>query len=224
MKQRTGDAMGPLTMEYEISRAEQKAYRSRLSEWNTPRRFIETADELTDRISALQVFSPHGVFARDAWVAARFVSASPRTPCVSAPTNGPDFETRTRGAIQRYEVTEADILGRRRHDEYKALARSERDFDFWTRTAADWRARAEQVPLALQHAAELKAQKCYATNSARLVVSLNMNTLGYRQKEIEAAMPAATAVAKDTFSQVWVLWTNHLYLLWNGGSPVFDLS
>lgn len=214
--------MNPVRLADEIPKAELQAYRSSLSEWNVPKRFIEIADELTDRIPALQTFSPDGSFARDAWIAARFVSASTADAIRLIADRWPDFETSTRGVIQGYEVTEADILNRRRGNEYKALVRSGLDFDLSTRTEEYWVARAEQAPSALKHAAWLKVQKRYATNSARLVISLNINTLGYRQKEIEAAMPEATAVAKDAFSQVWVLWTNHLYLLWNDGVPAFN--
>jgi hypothetical protein len=63
----------------------------------------------------------------------------------------------------------------------------------------------------------------------RLLIYLNIAEYGTMQKKIEGAMADATTVAKDAFSQVWVLWKSQLYLVWNNGEratlrlPITDL-
>ena len=73
--------------------------------------------------------------------------------------------------------------------------------------------------------AEAKAKKAYP-RSTRLVIYLNIGEYGTRQREIEGAMADSTAVAKEAFAQVWVLWKARLYLVWDNGQEggrVIDL-
>jgi hypothetical protein len=61
-----------------------------------------------------------------------------------------------------------------------------------------------------------KAKKNYP-KSMRLLIYLNIGEYGTMQKEIEGAMADSTAVAKEAFAEVWVLWKARLYLVWQGG-------
>jgi len=185
-------------------------YKSRLSRWLAPADFIRTAEQLRTAVSGYQYFNdPKAAFARDAWIAARLASVSASSD-VRLGSVWPDYEERSDGAIVQFEITEADIPGRRRGDEYKTMSVT----PHWTMDPGeDWIARAEQAPTALRTAAEAKARKGYPP-SARLVIYLNIGEHGIRQKEIEAAMAEMTAPARKAFQQVWVLWKARLYRLW----------
>lgn len=199
-----------------LARGELESYKATLSEWRSPEEFIRIVDDLMGKVGGLQFFTDTRIgFGRDAWVAAKLSSAFHPEAVRLGPDRWPDCETCTRGHVEQYEITEADVPGRKRGDEYKTAAgRSPDAPKLESDPVENWVVRADQVPAALEVAAELKAKKGYP-KSARLVIYLNIGEYGIRQKEIEAAMAASTASAKDAFSQVWVLWKRRMYLVWN---------
>ena len=190
--------------------------RTSLCKWQSPADFIAMVDELMSRMGGYQFFAhTKAASERDAWVAAKLASSLSGEAVRLGPDEWPDFEIRGEGRVRQYEITEADIPGRRRGDEYKAAGRagsSQWEMDL----VENWVARAMQAPGAIRQDAIGKANKGYPP-SARLVIYLNIGEYGVRQKEIEAAMAESTSPAKDAFHEVWVLWKTQLYLLWNEG-------
>src|SRR6195952_5402641 len=113
--------------------------------------------------------------------------------------------------MELVECVEADTPGRRRGDEYRLAA--ERSANGEPRIEdpdEDWEARADQGPAALSAAVAKKIGKRYA-GSASLLVFLNIDEFGIRQKEIEATMAPAIAPALPCFQRVWILWKERLY-------------
>jgi hypothetical protein len=196
-----------------LTRTELESYKATLGQWQSPEDFIRIVGELMDEVGSLQFFTDAQIgFGRDAWVAAKLASTFGPDSVRLGPDRWPDCEMRIEGDVRQFEMTEADIPDRRRGDEYKAAAANPLDGPKLD-PVEDWIARAEQAPNALQFAAKEKARKGYPA-SARLVIYLNISEYGLMQKEIEAAMASSTAPAKDAFCQVWVLWKNRLYLIW----------
>jgi hypothetical protein len=202
-----------------LTRDELEHYKSRLSEWSPPDEFVRIGRELKDRVRPLQFFTdPIAAFGRDAWVATRLATVSNADAVRLGPDRWPDYEEQKGSIIHQYEITEADLEGRRRGDEYKAEADKEPAWEF--DPIEKQIARAEQAAPALRRAAEAKATKGYPL-AARLVIYLNITEHGIRHKEIEAALAEATAPANKAFAKVWVLWKSHLYLLWDHGQREF---
>ena len=83
----------------------------------------------------------------------------------------------------------------------------------------EWARRAERVPAILHERCVKKAAKQYA-GRAGLLVYLNINDYGIRQREIETCFQNATAPAKASFASVWVLWKVQAYHSWEQGEPV----
>lgn len=202
-----------------LSRAQLEYYRNQLSNWQAPQDFICVADELRAKLGDVQFHTDPVAsnLGRNAWVATRLACVSLADAVRLGRDQWPDYEARIGQTIQQYEITEADMPGRRRGDEYKSLAaRSAEGPILKPDPVENWIARAEQAPIALRLAAKAKAKKGYP-RSARLVIYLNIGEYDIRHNEIEAAMPDSTVSAREAFSQVWVLWKQRLYLVWSHG-------
>lgn len=52
---------------------------------------------------------------------------------------------------------------------------------------------------------------------------LNVHEWDVRHKEIEADLHAATRLAKDTFTDVWLSWKKGLYHLWKDGEKTTNV-
>jgi hypothetical protein len=197
-----------------LTREELQQYKATLSEWLPPERFGHIVDGLMEQVGGVQFFTDTRIgFGRDASVAAKLALALVPEAMRLGPDRWPDCEMRNGDLLVQYEITEADVPGRKRGDEYKEASKgSIPKFD----PVEDWVARAEQAPIALQSASKAKANKRYP-KSARLVIYLNIDEYGIRQQEIEASMALSTVSAKDAFVEVWVLWKNQLYLVWDHG-------
>lgn len=181
-------------------------------------------DARFDAISAIsdQHFFLHGEnqFMEDAHIAAQFALArgASRVRLVKDP---PDFEIEADGVVQKFEATEADHLGRRRGDEYRAKLGQPSRFEQFDTAAIN--ADIAAVPGALRAAAELKAAKAKADPrydpSWGLVILQNAATHGCGRAEIEACLGAATEPASHVFREVWVLWGGDAYRTWPQDGP-----
>ena len=109
--------------------------------------------------------------------------------------------------IERVECAEADILGRRRGDEYREAEKRNAGGGpvVVDDPLEDWVSRADQALAALSAVIATKIGKRYA-GRASLLINLNISEFGIRQTEIEAAMTPAVVPALACFERVWILW------------------
>jgi hypothetical protein len=201
-----------------LTKSELAEHRAWLSDWRTPDDMATYVSAVNDAMGSANFFRQGGVeFLRDAWLAAEFGRhrQSSAVRLVAKPEQWPDFESQVNGVIERIECVEADVLGRRRGDEYREAEKRSAAGDLTIKDdpIEDWVARAGQVPAALSAVIATKIGKFYAGH-ASLLVYLNIGEFGIRQAEIEAAMAPAIAPALPCFQRVWVLWKARLYEPW----------
>jgi hypothetical protein len=194
-----------------LTRAERSTLRSQLCQWQPPDEMWHVANEAGDRIGSTNLFNQGGLeFLRDALTAAEFgkVRRANKVRLIPETDKWPDFELGVGGTTERFEVAEVDDPVRRRGDEYQ-LGKVVCD------PVTDWIARAEQTPAWITSVCQKKVDKCYGART-KLVLYLNVSDHGVRQIEIEASFPSATAVAREHFDAIWILWNNQAYHVWQG--------
>jgi hypothetical protein len=186
--------------------------------WQTRARMAQLSANLSNGLPAPRFFSGEGKLAREAWIANRVAVAPDAQALRLVDDQWPDFELKSTSGVEHFEITEADLPGRRRHDEYREI-----ETDARPRLVHDpvekWIERAGHIPLALARAAGAKAAKGYPKNS-QLVIYLNIDEWGIRHNEIVAQMVKATKAAASAFKSVSVLWKGRLYLTWRDGKPL----
>jgi hypothetical protein len=201
-----------------MERHERETHRAWLTEWRAPDEMYEYVDRLMGEVGLGRAGCE---FLRDAWAASTFASlrGAPAVRLVS--DLWPDFEVRTGAGLERFEFVQADIEGRRMDVEHrearakKFAGKSTLEHD----PVEAWIARAEQVPACLARAVASKIGKNYAQKTS-LLVYLNINEYGIRQREIEGSFATSTAEARDKFKNVWVLWKARAYEVWRDGRRV----
>ncbi len=199
-----------------LSRSEKSTLRSQLCCWQTPEEMWRVANEAGDHIGSTNLFNQGGLeFLRDALTAAELgmKRRASRVRLVAEVDRWPDFELEVGVVIERFEAVEVDDPERRRGDEYRNWVGGVID------PVTDWIARAEQTPTWIAAGCQKKMQKRYA-GRASLVIYLNVSDHGIRQTEIENSFPSVTAMAKDQFDAIWVLWKSKAYQVWQGGTHV----
>lgn len=139
-------------------------------------------------------FDQAGVdFVTEAFAAARFASLRDIREVRLVLDSRPNFELLMPTGVERWELTEADILDRKRGEDYKIflhnamLDESCLEHD----PVEDWHIRADQIPYALERSTVRKAGKEYSPDT-RLLIYLNINEYRIRQQEIEDCMLKAT--------------------------------
>lgn len=146
-------------------------------------------------------------FMREAWVASMVgsLSNSSQVRLVEAPEY--DFEMRSGNVVTKFEVTEADLIDRRRGDEF-----SSNDTQTENDSYEQIMVRVNQAHEMLRSAAMKKTEKKekYAFGCA-LVIYLNLGDYDLFQTEIEEQMETAIAPALAVFENTHVLWKNNLY-------------
>lgn len=163
---------------------------------------------------------------------ARFRSAS----TVWLGSDPPDFHLTGVAGCDTFEVVETYPEGRRRSDEYKALALADdKRAEFGEEALTDeeralsattfdpeedWEPRARTTAALLTKAAEAKAKKGYPIDWG-LVIKLDLGgmVLGYEELVV-AQMAPATEAARRAFREVWVLWDS-AHLTWLDGQAAF---
>jgi len=73
-----------------------------------------------------------------------------------------------------------------------------------------------RVPRWIRARCRAKVQKRYG-GRAGLLIYLNWSDFGARHAEVEQSLLPATRIAKDAFTEVWVLWETQLYQTWRAG-------
>ena len=139
-----------------VSAQELEDWRERLSEWQEPERFVAAVEQLRRLLGITQYFTdPRVGFALDAWVGARLASITEASEVRLGVPPWPDYEERfSRSSKVEFEITEADIEGRRRGDEYKTVSEGWRFVSI-----EDLIAKAEQAPAALLRPPKQKQRK-----------------------------------------------------------------
>lgn len=181
-----------------------------------------------DCMGSEDLFRQSGVgFITEAWAAAKFAALRRAAHVRLIPQRDcwPDFELRAGNQVEQWEFTEADEPDRRRGDEYRTHSqrRAVGGPTVENDPVEDWIARAERVPTALCVAVRRKLQRRYS-DSASLLIYLNIDEYGIRQNEIEASFQNATAKGKDAFTEIWILWKDRAYQVWRHGQPVVTPS
>ncbi len=194
------------------ARRRMPAWKARFEQCRSAGEILGLKDELSEAEG--YVFED---FVRDATIAAVFARARGLEIVRLHPDRWPDFILSNGGQDQLFEATEADYPGRRRDAEYRQAA----ELDPAGRSACrpdpieDWLT-AEAAAEMLERAARTKVKKHYSLG-ASLVIYLNASEYGIRHQEIVDTMTDSTAVAKDAFVSVWVLWKGQAFETWNSG-------
>ena len=115
----------------------------------------------------------------------------------------PDGKVRLGSATENLEVTIALVPGRRLGAEYRFPGKTELDHvDNWVEHAA-------LIPAALDKAIADKVAKRYGSPTS-LLVYLNINEVGIRQAETEAAIAEIKNRYAASFAALYVLWKDKL--------------
>jgi hypothetical protein len=192
----------------QMTAAEVEESRRELSRWQSPDDFTAKVDALDEKIKSSELFNiPQLGFFRDAWVLASFARHKPaRKVRLAGPREEwPDGQVELLGKILNVEITEADVPGRRRGDEYKTEGVLQSDG-----TVLDWASRSRLIPELLKQAIERKARRKYAPLPT-LIVDLNVNEFGIRQAESELAVLAAKEHHSASFDGLYILRKDKLY-------------
>lgn len=196
-----------------LSRQEIASHQLYLTSWRPPEEMEQYVASVNDYMDSVDFFCQPGTqFLRDAWLAAQFAKHRRlhRVRLVPPELQWPDFEVQSiDGKIERVECVEADVPGRRRNDEY--TDKKKNSDEAWSLTSPeDWSKDADTIPYALRTASQKKAEKNY-NGLVSLMIYLNINEYGIKQKEVEACMQESVGQAREKFEKVYILWKNKLY-------------
>jgi hypothetical protein len=107
------------------------------------------------------------------------------------------------GRVENIEATIALMPGRKMWEEYQFQGELERE------SVDDWAERADVIPGALERAIMDKVAKAYGSKMW-VVVYLNINDGGIRQREIEVAIAEIKARHARSFDRICVIWKDNL--------------
>jgi hypothetical protein len=174
--------------------------------------FRSRVDEILSPISGATLFNQGGLqFLREAHIASRVATALSADSVKLINDTWPDFEIRCQREERLFEVTEADMIGRRRGEEYlNDNGEIEED------SVEEWRTRLEAIPATLSSVISKKLAKNYPRN-ASLVVFVNLDCWGAYLSEGRTLLYCGTRQAKDAFVEVFALWEGRLLSLWKNG-------
>lgn len=183
-----------------------------LQQWLSPQEFCRKAEQYRNAIPSGSLFkSPGHQFLFEAWTACEFVGLTNCDHLRLTNDDWPDLQICYGGVVKGYEIAEVLEPGRKRGAEDWSNDSVISDNE------ANWHRRAALIPRALRAGTASKVAKHYPRNMAALLIYLNIHEWGVKQREIEADLHDATALAKDDFTDVWVLWKHKLYHVWQDG-------
>ncbi len=189
-----------------------------LSEWMVTADFARIELKFREKFAGYQFFNQAGLtFLREAYMAsvmARGLGFA-NVRLSNKTEDAPDFFLKDL-ALQ-YDVEMVEVLedGRKRGAEpWDSSAITSDPVENWIR-------RAEQIPSQLRNAVIKKRKKNYSDKNFCLAIYLNIGDWGIRQTEIENCFHENTAIAKDDFLIVWLVWKDKLFELWRDGTQVW---
>ena len=186
--------------------------------WREPDVMLDRVGQLMDEWGSVSLFGkPQLKFLTEAWAASKFAGLR-GAERVRLNEPWPDFEIGLNGAVQQFELTEADLKSRRRGREY-ADRHEEGRATTDDGGIEDWIANADEIPIALNRVAAKKTGKRYGSKQ-NLLIFLNIVEYGVRHRESIAKFPVATSVAKEAFREIWVLWKDETHLVWGQGDQL----
>ena len=186
-------------------------WKSRLEEWQSAQDFRDALDKLRAEYGKqLLSKSEFTSLFRDAYAASAFAFHRGAEKVRLIKANQPDFEIEALGRKQMYEVVEADTPGRRRGDEIK----HQPERVTGTPLPDDLLLTAELAQQILETAAKRKDKDIYLPEWGLVIVLNPIRLGGQEQHDIEEGLARATAVVKDRFEEVWVLWGHAAYKAW----------
>jgi len=195
-----------------------REHRMALEVWQRPEKVLRRLDEeIHSRMTGEEFFNQPGIeFLRDAWAAATFAKlrGAELVRLVPKDQRWPDFEMRLGGRVEQWEVTEADIPGRRRGAEYRYDPLIPGDRALGLDHQQNYIARAERFPEAIRRASEKKAFRNYSARVS-LLIYLNPSDFGTRHQQTVDSFAEATRPAKDRFKEVWILWKGQVHQVWS---------
>ncbi|RZN35605.1 hypothetical protein [Bradyrhizobium sp. Leo121] len=190
-------------------------WEAELANWMQPPEYRHRLDEILRSIPRSIFFRQAGLtFLRDAWIASRVADALSSDAVRLVSADRPDFEVQTKGQIDQFEATEADMDGRRRGDEPNGSAIRQDPVE-------DWRKRFEAIPAALDRVISKKLSKEYRPDTNQ-VIYINLGCYGAYVDEGLPILRKGTFPAKDAFRHLFVLWEGTLYRFWEDGAYAFD--
>ncbi len=186
---------------------ELKNIHEQLAAWYSPNEFRQTVGDFHKRCRSSDVFNnPRSKFLLDAWTLAEFVRHKPVDQVrLSGPSERwPDGQVQIGQETKNVEITVALTAGRKMGDEYKPGPKK-----FTFDPVENWIARADGIPDALRKAIEKKIAKGYGSG-LWLVVYLNINDGGIRQRKIERAIMTVKQGLAQSFDGLFVIWKDKL--------------
>lgn len=192
-----------------LTKAEVEAGSIWAHSWRSAVEMLAHAEDLMVKLGPADHLNQPGLaFVREAWAAAVFGQQRGAGAVRLVADNWPDLELRFGNVVEAYEFVEADLPGRERGREYREAAAKGYPVEDWP--VKEWVEAARIAPMALRTAAEKKAAKGYPA-TAGLLIYLNINEFGIRQREVEASFAEAVQPAEGRFTSVWVLWKSRCY-------------
>ena len=180
--------------------------RASLSKWHSPEDFAKATQTLCNRCGSEEWFNnPRLKFLHNAYVLAELVTltAVERVRLADDPEQWPDGYVKASGKTRNIEITSTHG-GRKLGDEYRGVKAQTLD------PVCDWITRAEFIPRFLEGAIRAKSEKNYSS-ACWLVVYLNMNEYGIRQRETEHAIEDIKMRYAGSFEAISVLWKQKVY-------------
>ena len=151
----------------------------------------------------------------EAWLAGRIAVLLSASAVRLHPQERPDFELRFGEEVRQYELTEADILGRRRGDESFEPGIQDDPVE-------DWRIRFEAIAPSLKDRIEKKIRNKNYDAKTSLVVYVNLGCYGAYMDEGITILREETGRAKNSFQEVFAYWEGALFRFWQHGCYKFE--
>lgn len=188
-----------------------KMDRQQLSRWMPAKRFQAEVRVLLNGCDSADFYRPQNQWLRDAYLASTFSEhVHPRlVRLVDESLSRPDFEVQLRnGRSLLIEATEADLPGRRRHDEYRDA--KAKGYPLRHDPGEKWKERRDAIPSAVAAAVQRKIWKVYPPDTS-LLIYVNLGTYGLWRDEIEKEIRENASLAQAKFKSVWAIWSGRLY-------------
>ena len=204
-----------------LMKEELRNYRQRLERWHPPLQMRRVCQDILDVGDADQ---PELEFVNKAWAAASFVEQRRADAVRLIPANDQsDFELQFGNRKEQWKFAPAEGLNPRCGSVTSACHFAVAERGLQDDPVSAWIARAETAPEAMRAQCAATAARHYS-GWVRLLVYLEVQEYGIRQREIEASFPSATAPAKDAFSEVWVFWKERAYCVWKDGRLALEFG
>ena len=193
----------------------------RLCHWQRCDDMRIATEQLMDKLDTEDLFNQGGLtFIPEAWAAAKFGDKRGAASIRLVAEDRPDCELKfSSGAVEAFEIVEADVSGRKRGLEYRGRTSFNKARDW---PIEEW-ATPEQAREVIQTAAQKKADKAreltakgtpYPPGTA-LLIYLNISDFGANHEAIKAEFASAVQVATSWFSSIWILWKDVPYHVFN---------